>query len=245
MTRAVHLENIQDMSAAQFLMCLRRFIAQRGIPSDIFSDNALQFKVASDTVNSLWQRTNHCEDVQTYASEKCIKWTFIVEHASLMGGFYKRLVGIVKRPLSKAIGKSILTEIQLLTLLKEVEPVTYSRPLVYVGDDIESTIVLTPSSFLTLNPRTGIPHTENGDDQTYTPKTSTAEKLLTTWKKGLKLLDSFWNVWRKDYLQSLREGTLSTIKCGRIQSKSTPSVGNVVIFQGGHGDTGEYSTTTK
>jgi hypothetical protein len=33
-------------------------------------------------------------------------------------------------------------------------------------------------------------------DPTYTPKESTAQELLTSWKKELKLLDALWNIWR-------------------------------------------------
>ena len=37
--RAIHLELIEDMSAEEFLMCLRRFVARRGVPRQIISDN--------------------------------------------------------------------------------------------------------------------------------------------------------------------------------------------------------------
>jgi hypothetical protein len=48
----------------------------------------------------------------------------------------------------------------LQTLVKEIEAVLNSRPLVYVGDDINSTIPITPAHFLTNNPKTGIPEME-------------------------------------------------------------------------------------
>ena len=64
-----------------------------------------------------------------------------------MGGFYKRMVGLVKRSLREAIGKVCLTNEQLLTLLIEVEAVVNSRPLVYIGNDINSYMPLTPSLF--------------------------------------------------------------------------------------------------
>ena len=70
-----------------------------------------------------------------------------------MGDFYERLVGIVKRSLRKAIGKVCLTSEQLLTILKEAEAVINSRPLVYVGEDINSYLTLSPAHFLTLNPK--------------------------------------------------------------------------------------------
>ena len=53
-------------------------------------------------------------------------------HSPWMGGFYDRLVGIVKRYLRTAIGKVYLTSEQFLTILKEAEAVINSRPLVYV-----------------------------------------------------------------------------------------------------------------
>ena len=51
--RAVHLEVIHDLSAQQFVLCLRRFIARRGKPKEIISDNASQFKLAKSTVEEV------------------------------------------------------------------------------------------------------------------------------------------------------------------------------------------------
>uniref|UniRef100_A0A0N4US11 Integrase catalytic domain-containing protein n=1 Tax=Dracunculus medinensis TaxID=318479 RepID=A0A0N4US11_DRAME len=42
-TRAVHLELADDLSAESFLTALRRFVARRGCPKLILSDNASQF----------------------------------------------------------------------------------------------------------------------------------------------------------------------------------------------------------
>ena len=63
---------------------------------------------------------------------------------------YERLIGLVKRFLRKRIGGRLLTTVQLQTLLKEIEAVLNSRPLVYVGDDINSNIPVTPAHFLAL-----------------------------------------------------------------------------------------------
>ncbi|XP_053381888.1 uncharacterized protein LOC128549324 [Mercenaria mercenaria] len=120
-TRAVHLEMIQDLSANEFIMCLRRFIAQRGKPIEVISDNALQFKLARQTIDLLWQGIIKCDDVQSYASTENIRWSFIVEFAPWMGEFYESLVGLVKRSLRKAIGRKILTGVQFVTTLKEAE----------------------------------------------------------------------------------------------------------------------------
>lgn len=52
--RAIHLEVVHDMTAEQFLFRLRRFIATRGKPRQIISDNASQFKVVKSTVQEAW-----------------------------------------------------------------------------------------------------------------------------------------------------------------------------------------------
>ena len=77
-TQAVHLELMQDMSTEQFLLGFRRFIAQHGKPNKIISDNAAQFKLASDTMDKLWRKILTDDDTVSYAANENIKWTFIV-----------------------------------------------------------------------------------------------------------------------------------------------------------------------
>ena len=43
-TRAVHLELVDDLSSATFRRCLRRFTARQGLPTLIVSDNAKTFQ---------------------------------------------------------------------------------------------------------------------------------------------------------------------------------------------------------
>lgn len=69
------------------------------------------------------------------------------------------------------------------TFLKEVEAILNSRPLVYVGEDLYSSVTLTPGHFLSLNPKTGIPEIETDNkDEDYDPYDSTATRLLEMWK---------------------------------------------------------------
>ena len=231
-TRAIHLELMKDMTAEEFLLGFRRFISVRGTPVEIISDNALQFKSASKVLESAWRQLTKCEDVQSYVSNSGIKWSFIVELAPWMGGFYERLVGLVKRALRKSLGKRLLFENQLQTVLKEIEAVVNSRPLVYVGDDIDANITLTPGHFLTMNPKTGVAESESDtNDPDFNPYESSTERLLETWKKGQKLLNAFWRIWRDEYLLSLRERSQRKLKSGRKQSNYSPSIGDVVLIK--------------
>ena len=115
--RVIHLELIKDMTAEQFLLALRRFIARRGKPTQIILDNAPQFKLAKTAIDKAWKETVSNDDVQSYTANQGIEWNFIVELAPWMGGFYERLVGTVKGALKKSIGKICLTEKKLETFL--------------------------------------------------------------------------------------------------------------------------------
>ncbi|XP_052809626.1 uncharacterized protein LOC128238092 [Mya arenaria] len=231
-TRAIHLELVQDMTTEEFLLALKRFVSQRGVPSEILSDNANQFKLANKTLDEIWKNVTNSSEVQSYTSSSGINWHFIVELAPWMGGFYERLVGLVKRSLRKSLGRKLLTTIQLQTLLKEIESVVNSRPLVYITDDLSSNITLTPSHFLTPNPKTGIPEISvESDDTDYSPYDSSCERLLNIWKKGQKLLDDFWRIWRDEYQCSLRERTQTFLKAGRVVSHNVPRIGDTVLIK--------------
>ena len=117
--RAIHLELVKDMTAEQFLLALRRFIARRGKLTQIILDNAPQFKLAKTAIDKAWKETISRHEVQSYTANQGIEWNFIVELAPWMGGFYERLVGTVNGALKKSISKICLTEKKLETFLAE------------------------------------------------------------------------------------------------------------------------------
>ena len=181
----------------------------------------------------MWGEILTEDDVISYATNQNIHWDFNVELAPWMGGFYERLVGMVKRSLRKALGKACLTSEQLLTILKEAEAVINSRPLTYVGDDINSFVTLTPTHFLSLNPKIGSTayRQDNTNDTDYNPQTTSAERLVTMWKRGLKHVDNFWKLWRDDYLLSLRERSQTNLKGPRTHSQFSANVGDVILIK--------------
>lgn len=144
MTRAVHLDVIQDLSTPSFIRCLKRFTARRGIPTKIISDNAKTFKA---TARVLYSIVRH-DDVQQYITGLGIKWVFNLPKAPWWGGVFERLIRSTKRCLRKIIGQARLTYDELQTATVEVEAVLNSRPLSYVSmDNLEEP--LTPSHLLT------------------------------------------------------------------------------------------------
>ena len=76
--RAIHLELTDDMSAHQFLLCLHCFMARRGIPRQILSDNAKQFKLAKKILSKPQQEIPLYDDTSDYLSKQGIQWKLIV-----------------------------------------------------------------------------------------------------------------------------------------------------------------------
>ena len=196
--RAVHLEIVDDLIAEEFLLALQRFIARQGNPSEIISDNAAQFKLSKSTTDDAWQKVIKDQSLQSYISNQGIKWSFIIEVSPWMGGFYERLVGSSKMALRKSIGRKYLISLQLQTFLSETEAVLNSRSLVYTGDDLNDGIMIPPSHFLSPNMKTGVPIiVDKGemDDPDFKPYQPSSKSIfLKIWKKGQRLLESFWKI---------------------------------------------------
>ena len=53
LTRAIHLELTDMLSADSFLLAFRRFVARQGLPSTVWSDNAKTFKAASKEIQKI------------------------------------------------------------------------------------------------------------------------------------------------------------------------------------------------
>jgi len=99
---------------------------------------------------------------------------------------------------------------------------------------VNSGFTLTPAHFLNLNPKTVIPHLDTEDleqDPDFLDRTSSPKKLLETWRKGQKHLDTFWKLWFNDHVLSPRERTQKTLKAPRIQSAVHPSKGDIVLLK--------------
>ena len=64
----------------------------------------------------------------------------------------------------------------------------------------------------------------------YCPTVDSVSSFLNTWKKGQIQLNTFWNLWRNDYLTSLRERA-PYHKLSRGQIHAHPRVGQVVLIK--------------
>uniref|UniRef100_A0A915DCU7 Integrase catalytic domain-containing protein n=1 Tax=Ditylenchus dipsaci TaxID=166011 RepID=A0A915DCU7_9BILA len=225
-TRAMHLELVFELSADKFLGALKRFIGRRGTPRLIISDNGTQFKLSAKAIELIWcqnwDKIFQSQEVLNYSSSQGIRWHFIIERAPWKGGFYERLVAMVKHHLRRTLGRSALTADVFETILVQVEAIVNSRPITFLSHDQTFPQPLSPSDFL-MPLKGGVPPTELADSE-YTPQKSTPETLLELWEKQLQALNNFWCQWSADYLLSLKERYQKI-----TQSRPVPKVGEVVL----------------
>ena len=87
--RNTHLELVPSESSDLLLLAIRRFIARKGLPRAFISDN---FK------------TSKSKEIKHLILSLNIKWKFILEKSPWWGGFYERIIGIIKRCIKKVVG---------------------------------------------------------------------------------------------------------------------------------------------
>ena len=83
----------------------------------------------------------------SFYSNEGITWKYTTAMAPWRGGFYERLVGLIKKGLRKEIGRKLLSWDKLITMITEVDAITNTRPLTYVYGDFLSGFTLTPAHF--------------------------------------------------------------------------------------------------
>lgn len=212
-TRAIHLEVVHSLSTDAAIMCLRRFIARRGTPSQILSDNGTAFVGANRLLRELYG-----EAVTEYVANNKIEWKFIPPSAPFMGGAWERLVKSVKTALRVTLRDRKPSDEVLATLLAEAEALVNSRPLTHISPDPADPEALTPFHFI-LGSSSGrsIPAQLNETDLC----------SRSGWRRAIRLADHFWKRWVREYLPSLAP---RRIKGSRV---TTARIGDPVLIADG------------
>ena len=77
MTRAVHIEVVTSLTTEAFLAALRRFIAHRGKPRTIYSDNGTNFQGASNELHEIYNMLHSSSQmarVQDFLTSEGCDW---------------------------------------------------------------------------------------------------------------------------------------------------------------------------
>ncbi|XP_054726309.1 uncharacterized protein LOC129236117 [Anastrepha obliqua] len=210
-TRAVHLEVAYSLSTDSCILAVRNFMARRGSPLEIWSDNGTNFKGAERELKSAFTLVDQNRLTRTFTSA-ATNWHFIPPASPHMGGAWERLVRSVKDVLQQILTSNCPNDEILHAALMEVEMTVNSRPLTYIPIDHEEEEALTPNHFLLGS--------SNGVKPIAEPVTE-GVLMRRNWRTSQNLADAFWRRWVTEYLPTITRRTkwfedVKAIKVGDI-----------------------------
>ncbi|XP_072377915.1 uncharacterized protein [Diabrotica undecimpunctata] len=196
-TKAIHLELITNLTTDCFLFCLKRFIARRGIPNDIYSDNGSTFVGARNELKQFGQfLLKNNTYIHNYAIDHNINWHFIPPYAPNFGGLWEAAVKSMKHHLKRVLLDKKLIYEDFNSLLIQIEGVLNSRPMFALSNDPTDLTPLTPSHFLIGRPITTIPDTD---------LSTLPIGRLSNYKTIRHIYQQFWNRYVKEYVSQLQQ----------------------------------------
>ena len=194
-TRAIHLEVAQSMDTDSFVNSMHRFIARRGIPEVMRSDNGSNFVGGNKELREAISDWNESQ-IHEFLLQRNIKWLFNPPSVSHFGGVWERCIRTVRKILVALMKEQPLDDEGLTTLMCEVESIVNGRPITKSSDDPSDSEALTPNHLLLL--RSG-PKLHPGvfrKEDVYSRR---------RWRQIQYLADVFWRRWIREYLPQLQE----------------------------------------
>ncbi|TWW59233.1 hypothetical protein D4764_06G0007630 [Takifugu flavidus] len=190
-TKCVHLDLINSLDTDDFLLALRRFIARRGTPSEIYSDQGTNFRGAERELKEAFADME--PQLQKSSASHQIIFRFNPPASPHFGGIWEREIRSVKRALQVVIGAQAVPEDVLLTVLIEVEGILNAKPL-GSSSDVADPDPVTPSMLLIGRPDASLPQVS------YVPDALTRRR----WRQSQMIADHFWSRFIKGYLPTLQ-----------------------------------------
>ena len=198
-SKATHIEIVSDLTTEAFLAGLRRFVARRGLPLEIHSDNGTNFQGARNDLANLCrflQSDTTTSSIRSYLLSQRVNWHSIPERAPHFGGLWEAAVKSAKYHLRQVVGTQRLTYEEFSTVTCQVEACLNSRPLASITSHASDGIsALTPGHFLTGRPLKAYPETLITQEPS----------MLKRWNLCQALTHHFWKRWANEYLQQLQK----------------------------------------
>ncbi|MGR0202227.1 integrase catalytic domain-containing protein, partial [Klebsiella pneumoniae] len=123
-TKAVHIELVTSLSTNAFFSALDRFIARRGLPARIYSDQGSNFLGAARKLRELYAfLTLHQQEISDHLTSSQIEWRFNPPSTPHFGGLWEAAIKSTKHHLHAVLQDQALTYEEFNTLLNRIESV--------------------------------------------------------------------------------------------------------------------------
>ncbi|XP_063837180.1 uncharacterized protein LOC135086343 isoform X3 [Ostrinia nubilalis] len=213
---------LSGLETHSFLSAFRRFIARRGKPRVVVSDNGTTFRGADRELRELYDFLNtNSNELTTSCTEQGIEWKFVPSYSPHMNGLAEGAVKSCKYHLKRVLKQSLLTYEGFSTILIQIEGILNSRPLCPIPfSDSEIFQVLTPAHFLIGRTPVALPDYQYDEVPT---------NRLKYFQQLQQIYQSFWKGFSRDYVGLLQQR-------GKWQSSKGPTLaaGSVVLIKDKH-----------
>ncbi|XP_022829237.1 uncharacterized protein LOC111358355 [Spodoptera litura] len=212
--RAVHIELVTDLSSEGFIAALNRFVARRGKPATIYSDNGTNFVGACNEITKFLKTQSY--DIISNAAENDIIFKFSPAYSPHFNGVAEGSVKSIKKHLNHVLSMAHLDYEEMNTVLIQIEAILNSRPLTPISSDPSDLIPLTPAHFLIGRTLTMLPAPQVDQAPLHT---------LSRYKRVQALKTHFWNRYYKEYVSELQ------IRNKWRTDRGQPQPGDMVIIK--------------
>ncbi|KAL0879208.1 hypothetical protein ABMA27_002991 [Loxostege sticticalis] len=192
--KAVHIELATDLTKEAYMAALNRFVARRGKPQSILSDNGTNFVGASNEL----QKPLLESDVAHEVAQQGIEFTFSPPHSPHFNGIAEAAVRSTKHHLKRLLQLTHFTFEEMATCLAQIEAVLNSRPLIPLSSDPLDFSVLTPAHFLIGRPLMSVPHPQVTDINV---------TRLERYQRVEHIKQHFWDRYHLEYVSLLQQKT--------------------------------------
>jgi len=189
-TRCCHLEMATSLETDGFMNAFTRFVARRGWPKLMLSDNGTNYVGAQREIKELVENIDQ-EKVQRMTSNRGVTWLFNPPAGPHFGGVFEIMIKAAKRAIYAELSGADVNDEELETVIIGAESLLNSRPLTTVSGDHNDEMVLTPNHFL-IGQMGGELAPESVDD--------TPGKMKQRWRRVQELIRKVWHRWMKEYL---------------------------------------------
>ncbi len=193
--RAIHIEVASSLDTESFINALRRFVARRGHPEEIRSDNGENFVKGERELRQMVNDWNQTQ-IHEFPLQRNVKWTFNPPAGSHHGGVWERCIRTVRKVILATLKEQQLDDESLNTLMCEVESVVNGRPITKLSDDPRDSEPLTPNHLLLLRSGSNVPPGIFCAQDSYGRR---------RWRQVQYMANLFWRRWLKEYLPSLQQ----------------------------------------